>query len=63
MVEDVKFEHLKIEWPTAKDEAGNVIREGTIDGNYAVISMNRPDKLNALTDDVVAEISRALRLM
>lgn len=63
MVEDVKFEHLKIEWPTAKDEEGNVIREGTIDGNYAVISINRPDKLNALTDDVVAEISRALRLM
>ena len=57
------FEHLKIEWPTRVDEQGNVIREGTIDGNYAVISMNRPDRLNALTEQTVSEISRALRIM
>jgi len=57
------FEHIKIEWPTKTDEQGNVIREGTIDGNYAVISMNRPDRLNALTEQTVSEISRALRIM
>jgi len=58
-----EFEFLKIEWPTAVDKQGNVIRQGTVDGNYAIISINRPDRLNALTDDVVAEFSRALRLM
>ncbi len=63
MAEEVKFEHLKIDWPTLKDEKGNVIREGTIDGNYAVISINRPDRLNALTEQTVNEISRALRVM
>ena len=57
------FEHIKIEWPTKTDEQGNVIREGTVDGNYAVISMNRPDRLNALTEQTVSEISRALRIM
>jgi len=63
MTEEVKFEHLEIEWPTAKDDEGNIIRQGTIDGNYAVISINRPDKLNALTDQVLTEISHALRIM
>jgi len=63
MAEDIKFETLKIEWPTLKDEDGNIIRQGTIDGNYAVISINRPDRLNALTEQVVAEISQALRIM
>ncbi len=58
-----KFEHISIEWPTKVDEQGNVIREGSIDGNYAVISINRPDRLNALTDQTVSEISQALRLM
>ena len=57
------FEHLKIELPTVVDDKGNVIREGTIDGNYAVISINRPDRLNALTEQTVNEISRALRIM
>jgi len=63
MTEETKFEHIKIEWPTLKDDDGNVIREGTIDGNYAVISINRPDRLNALTEQTVAEISKALRIM
>ncbi|TFG05813.1 MAG: hypothetical protein EU539_08910 [Promethearchaeota archaeon] len=63
MSEDVKFEHLKIEWPTKEDEQGNVVREGTIDGNYAVISINRPDRLNALTEQTVNEIAEALRIM
>ena len=63
MTEEPKFEHIKIDWPTAKDDDGNVIREGTIDGNYAVISINRPDRLNALTEQTVHEISEALRLM
>lgn len=63
MAEETKFEHVKIEWPTLKDDDGNVIREGTIDGNYGVISINRPDRLNALTEQTVAEISKALRIM
>jgi enoyl-CoA hydratase/3-hydroxyacyl-CoA dehydrogenase len=63
MAEEVKFENLKIEWPTKTDDDGTVLREGTIDGNYAVISINRPDKLNSLTDQVLAEISQALRMM
>ena len=60
---DKEFEHLKIEWPTKVNDQGEVVREGTIDGNYAVISINRPDRLNALTDQVLAEITKALRLM
>ena len=63
MTEEAKFEHIKIDWPPLKDGEGNVIREGTIDGNYAVISINRPDRLNALTEQTVAEISRALRIL
>jgi len=63
MTEEAKFEHIKIDWPPLKDEEGNMIREGTIDGNYAVISINRPDRLNALTEQTVIEISRALRIM
>jgi enoyl-CoA hydratase/carnithine racemase len=56
-------EHLKIEWPTKTDEQGAVIRQGTVDGNYAVISINRPDRLNALTEQTVSEIAQALRIM
>jgi enoyl-CoA hydratase/carnithine racemase len=63
MSEETKFEHVKIDWPTLKDGDGNVIREGTIEGNYAAISINRPDRLNALTEQTVAEISKALRIM
>ena len=63
MAEQPKFEHIKVEWPTLTDEQGNVIRKGTVDGNYAVISIERPDKLNALTELTVSEISHALRLM
>ena len=63
MTEEPKFEHIKIDWPTAKDDDGNVTREGTVDGNYAVISINRPDRLNALTEQTVAEISGALRIL
>ena len=63
MAQGSEFEHLKIEWPTALDDKGEVIREGTIDGNYAVISINRPDRLNALTEQTVSEISKALRKM
>ena len=58
-----EFEHIEIEWPTKVDEQGNVVREGTIDGNYAVISLNRPDRLNALTNQTLSDIAQALRLM
>ena len=58
-----QFEHLKVELPTLKDDQGNVLGEGTIDGNYAVISINRPDRLNALTEQTTAEISGALRML
>ncbi|TFG18914.1 MAG: hypothetical protein EU529_16940 [Promethearchaeota archaeon] len=58
-----EFETLKIEWPSQVNDKGEVLREGTIDGNYAVISINRPDRLNALTDQVLSEIAQALRMM
>ena len=41
---DKEFEHIIIEWPTKVDDQGAVVREGTIDGNYAVISINRHSK-------------------
>jgi enoyl-CoA hydratase/carnithine racemase len=46
MSEEKKFEHIKIE----KIE----------DGNYVVISINRPDKLNALQNLTLKEIAEAL---
>ncbi len=58
-----EFEHIIIDWPTQKNTQGEVIREGTVDGNYAVISINRPDRLNALTEQTVSEIAQALRVM
>jgi len=58
------FEHIKIDLPDAVDPIKKeVIREGTVEGNYAVISINRPDRLNALTEQTVSEIAQALRLM
>jgi len=57
----MEYGHIKVEYPTAKDKDGNVIREGTVDGNYAVIVLNRPDRLNALTEQTVSEITHALR--
>jgi enoyl-CoA hydratase/carnithine racemase len=55
------YEHIKIEYPTTLDKEGNVVREGTVDGNYAVIVINRPDRLNALTTQTLSEITGALR--
>ena len=46
MSEEKKFEHVKIE----KAE----------DGNYAIISINRPDKLNALQNQTLREVAEAL---
>ncbi|KKM89770.1 hypothetical protein LCGC14_1245380, partial [marine sediment metagenome] len=46
MSEVKKFEHLKVE----KIE----------DGNYLVISINRPNKLNALQTQTLREIAEAL---
>ena len=60
---DKEFEHVDIEWPTKVNDQGEVLREGTVDGNYAVIAINRPDRLNALTDQTLSEITRALRIM
>lgn len=48
-MEDYKFEHLKIE-----------LNE---EGNYAIISINRPDKLNALQTQTLKEIADALEPM
>ncbi len=56
MAEEKKFEHIKIDWPTTKEG-------GTIDGNYAVIFLNRPDKLNALQVQTVQEVYEALEMM
>ncbi|TFF90490.1 MAG: enoyl-CoA hydratase/isomerase family protein [Promethearchaeota archaeon] len=57
-----EFEHIKVEMPIEKDKDGNVV-SGTIDGNYAVISINRPNKLNALTEQTVEEIAKAFRAL
>ena len=46
MSNENKFEHIKIE---KKEE-----------GNYAVISINRPEKLNALQIQTLKEITEAL---
>jgi enoyl-CoA hydratase/carnithine racemase len=55
MVEE-NFEHIKIEYP-------KTMEGGTVDGNYAIISMNRPDKLNALQVQTLKEIATALDTM
>ncbi len=44
-----KFEHIKIDWVE--------------EGNYAVISINRPDKLNALQNMTLREIAEALETL
>ena len=49
MSEENKFEHIKIE---KVDE-----------GNYAIIYINRPDKLNALQNQTLREIAEALETM
>ncbi len=54
-----KYPDLKIETPIRKDKEGKVL-SGTIDGNYAVVSINRPDKLNALTSDTCRQIAFAI---
>jgi enoyl-CoA hydratase/3-hydroxyacyl-CoA dehydrogenase len=54
MSQKQKYEHLKIELP--KNKPG-----GTIDGNYAVVSINRPDKLNSLQVQTVEEIANFLK--
>lgn len=41
-------------------EFKDVVVEKVEDGNYAVISINRPDKLNALTTDTLREIYEAM---
>ncbi|MHA1147845.1 MAG: enoyl-CoA hydratase/isomerase family protein [Promethearchaeota archaeon] len=56
------FEHIKVELPKKVDAEGNVIQEG-IDGNYAVISINRPDKLNAMTIQTMRELSEAFEAL
>ncbi|TFF93964.1 MAG: enoyl-CoA hydratase/isomerase family protein, partial [Promethearchaeota archaeon] len=50
-----EYSHIKVEFP--KSEGGN------IEGNYAVISLNRPDKLNAITLKTLREIVNALESM
>ena len=62
MAEKMKFEHIVVETPIKKDKTGNVV-SGTIDANYAVITINRPDKLNALTVQTTEEIATALKSM
>ncbi|KKN53066.1 hypothetical protein LCGC14_0606180 [marine sediment metagenome] len=46
MAEEKKFEHVKI--------------EKVVDGNYAILSINRPDRLNALQNQTLKEIAEAL---
>ncbi len=49
MSEEKKFEHVKI--------------EKVAEGNYAVVSINRPDKLNALQNQTLREIAEALETL
>jgi len=49
MFHDLSFENITIETPS------------DIESNYAIISINRPDRLNALTIPLVEEISTALK--
>ena len=44
----------------SEKEFKDVLVEKVEDGNYAVISINRPDKLNALTTDTLREIYEAM---
>lgn len=46
MAEEKKYEHVKI--------------EKVVDGNYAILSINRPDRLNALQNQTLREIAEAL---
>lgn len=46
MAEEKKFEHVKM--------------EKVVDGNYAILSINRPDRLNALQNQTLREIAEAL---
>ncbi len=62
MSNEKEFEHIKVNLPKKLDKDGNIIREG-IDGNYAVISINRPDRLNAITVQTIKEIDEALKFM
>lgn len=62
MSEQKRFEHILVELPREVDKDGNIIRDGT-DGNYAVISINRPDKLNAIQQKTIKEIADALEDM
>lgn len=62
MSDKKEYEHIKVDLPKKADKDGNIIREG-IDGNYAVISLNRPDKLNAITLQTLEEITNALEKM
>ena len=49
MSEEKKFEHVKI--------------EKVAEGNYAVVSINRPDKLNALQNQTLKELAEALETL
>ncbi|MBA7558086.1 1,4-dihydroxy-2-naphthoyl-CoA synthase [subsurface metagenome] len=44
----------------SEKEFKDVLVEKNEEGNYAVISINRPDKLNALTTDTLREIYEAM---
>ncbi|MGQ4875766.1 MAG: enoyl-CoA hydratase/isomerase family protein [Promethearchaeia archaeon] len=62
MSEEREFKHIKVELPRKVDKNGKIIKEG-VDGNYAVISINRPERLNAITIQTVKEIAYALETM
>jgi len=54
-MEKHQFQHIKVELPE--------ISGGNIPRNYAIISLNRPDKLNAITVQTLEEIVVALYSM
>ncbi|TXT64459.1 MAG: 3-hydroxypropionyl-coenzyme A dehydratase [Promethearchaeota archaeon] len=55
MKKNNQYEHVKLDLPQSSG--------GSIDANYAVISLNRPEKLNAITLKTLREIVDALESM
>ncbi|MBY8983404.1 MAG: enoyl-CoA hydratase/isomerase family protein [Candidatus Lokiarchaeota archaeon] len=56
MIKDFNFNNIKVELPKNIDRDN----KGKIEGNFAIISLNRPDQLNAITQETLIEIKTFL---
>ncbi|MBD3194249.1 MAG: hypothetical protein GF317_04285 [Candidatus Lokiarchaeota archaeon] len=61
MIKNNDFEHIKVDY--LKKEAKSDTFSEDIKGQYAIISLNRPEKLNAITLQTIREITLALDQM